>query len=100
MEHGKYVGVRKESRRDGVCTLRKRTPYMCPYGGSLVHERREKSWRATALSVSKGVGIFLVDILGLEARHAIRERHTRSHAVGGATEAIHVLACVGRYSVC
>ena len=26
MEHGKYVGVRKESRRDGVCTLRKRTP--------------------------------------------------------------------------
>ena len=21
MEHGKYVGVRKESRRDGVCTL-------------------------------------------------------------------------------
>ena len=27
MEHGKYVGVREESRRDGVCTLRKRTLY-------------------------------------------------------------------------
>ena len=25
MEHGKYVGVREESRRDGVCALRKRT---------------------------------------------------------------------------
>ena len=22
MEHGKYVGVREESRRDGVCTVR------------------------------------------------------------------------------
>jgi hypothetical protein len=29
MEHGKYVGMREESRRDGVCTLRKRTLY-CP----------------------------------------------------------------------
>ena len=27
MEHGKYVGVREESRHDGVCTLRKQTPY-------------------------------------------------------------------------
>jgi hypothetical protein len=29
MEHGKYVGVREESRRDGVwaLSLRKRTPY-------------------------------------------------------------------------
>jgi hypothetical protein len=27
MEHGKYVGMREESRRDGVCTLRKRTLY-------------------------------------------------------------------------
>jgi hypothetical protein len=26
MEHGKYVGVREESRHDGVCTLRKQTP--------------------------------------------------------------------------
>ena len=30
MEHGKYVGVREESRRDGVCTLRKRTLYRRP----------------------------------------------------------------------
>jgi len=43
----------------------------------------------------KVLGIFLVGTLGLEARHAIRERHTRSRAVGWATEAIHVLACVG-----
>ena len=27
MEHGKYVGVREESRRDGVYALRKRTLY-------------------------------------------------------------------------
>ena len=27
MEHGKYVGVRKESRRDGVCTLKGQTLY-------------------------------------------------------------------------
>ena len=27
MEHGKYVGVRGEPRRDGVCVLRKPTPY-------------------------------------------------------------------------
>ena len=27
MEHGKYVGVRGELRRDGVCVLRKPTPY-------------------------------------------------------------------------
>ena len=27
MEHGKYVGVQEESRRDGVCTLKGRTPY-------------------------------------------------------------------------
>ena len=27
MEHGKYVGVRKESRRDGVCTLKGHTLY-------------------------------------------------------------------------
>ena len=27
MEHGKYVGVREESRRDGVWALRKRTLY-------------------------------------------------------------------------
>ena len=30
MEHGKYVGVRKESRRDGVCTLKGHTLY--PFG--------------------------------------------------------------------
>ena len=30
MEHGKYVGVREESRHDGVCTLRKQTPYGGP----------------------------------------------------------------------
>ena len=28
MEHGKYVGVRGESRRHGVCTLRKKGPFM------------------------------------------------------------------------
>ena len=28
MEHGKYVGVREESRHDGVCTLRKQTLYV------------------------------------------------------------------------
>jgi hypothetical protein len=28
MEHGKYVGVREESRRDGVYALRKRTLYL------------------------------------------------------------------------
>ena len=28
MEHGKYVGVREESRRDGVWALRKRTLYV------------------------------------------------------------------------
>ena len=32
MEHGKYVGVREESRRDGVCTLRKRTLRRNSYG--------------------------------------------------------------------
>ena len=26
MEHGKYVGVREESRRDGVCTVEKTDP--------------------------------------------------------------------------
>ena len=75
-------------------------------GSICVRIRRESCTRGArgrgagdALGVLKGVGIFLVDILGLEARHAIRERHARSHAVGGATEAIHVLACIGRYSV-
>ena len=76
-------------------------------GSICVPIRRESCTRGArgrgagdALGVSKGVGIVLVDILGLEARHAIRERHARSHAVGGATEAIHVLACIGRYAVC
>ena len=27
MGHGKYVGARGEPRRDGVCVLRKQTPY-------------------------------------------------------------------------
>jgi hypothetical protein len=27
MEHGKYVGVRGEPRRDGVCVIRKPTLY-------------------------------------------------------------------------
>jgi hypothetical protein len=36
MEHGKYVGMREESRRDGVCTLRKRTLYTLKYSIVLV----------------------------------------------------------------
>ena len=31
MEHGKYVGVRKESRRDGVCTLKGQTLYLLKF---------------------------------------------------------------------
>ena len=31
MEHGKYVGVRGEPRRDGVCVIRKHTLYESYY---------------------------------------------------------------------
>ena len=32
VEHGKYVGVGKESRRDGVCTLKGQTLYIMAPG--------------------------------------------------------------------
>ena len=57
MEHGKYVGVREESRRDGVWALRKRTPYVrgtvslrrgvgCPSGGKFTYTTGREGRRA------------------------------------------------------
>ena len=40
MEHGKYVGVRGEPRRDGVCVIRKPTLY---YLLQLLHHSTLKS---------------------------------------------------------
>ena len=53
MEHGKYVGVRKESRRDGVCTLKGQTLYTCDVvaraGGHAREVRRVTAGRETGV---------------------------------------------------
>ena len=64
----------------------RRERYMYPRGGSYAREARGVV-AGEALGVSKRVGYILVGIRGLGAIHVhvhvIRERHARSHAVGG-----------------
>ena len=80
MEHGKYVGVREESRHDGVCTLRKQTPYalLTPKKVGARFKNVGRSWQTT----HAGAGL-LRPTLRVDAaryRRAASVRHARRAA--------------------